>query len=142
MALALFDLDNTLLAGDSDYLWGVFLSEQGIVDAQAYEQENQRFYDEYKQGTLDIYEFLAFSLKPLAENDADTLRSLRTQFGKATYIRVHPCIGKFVLHAAANTHDCSRCGATKSPPVGRVMRPLLSMLRGWPQDHPALHRPG
>ena len=38
MALALFDLDNTLLAGDSDYLWGVFLSEQGVVDAEHYEQ--------------------------------------------------------------------------------------------------------
>ena len=80
MALALFDLDNTLLAGDSDYLWGVFLAEQGIVDADYYEAENQRFYDEYKQGTLDIYEFLAFSLKPLADNDADTLRGLQLDF--------------------------------------------------------------
>jgi len=80
MALALFDLDNTLLAGDSDYLWGVFLAEQGIVDGARYERENQRFYDEYKQGTLDIYEFLAFSLKPLADNDADTLRGLQRQF--------------------------------------------------------------
>jgi len=80
MALALFDLDNTLLAGDSDYLWGVFLAEQGIVDAEFYEQENQRFYDEYKQGTLDIFEFLAFSFKALTENDADTLRQLQHQF--------------------------------------------------------------
>ncbi|MCW9013015.1 MAG: HAD-IB family hydrolase [Gammaproteobacteria bacterium] len=80
MALALFDLDNTLLSGDSDYLWGVFLAEQGIVDRDFYEQENQRFYDEYKQGTLDIYEFLAFSLKALAENDAATLKSLQQQF--------------------------------------------------------------
>ena len=47
MALALFDLDNTLLAGDSDYLWGMFLAEKGIVDRHSYEQENQRYYDEY-----------------------------------------------------------------------------------------------
>ena len=80
MALALFDLDNTLLAGDSDYLWGVFLAEQGIVDADFYEQENQRFYDEYKLGTLDIFEFLAFSFKALTENDAPTLRQLQQQF--------------------------------------------------------------
>ena len=73
MALALFDLDNTLLAGDSDYLWGVFLAEQGIVDGDVYERENQRFYDEYKQGILDIYEFLAFSLKALAENPAEAV---------------------------------------------------------------------
>jgi len=80
MALALFDLDNTLLAGDSDYLWGCFLAEQGIVDKIAYEQENQRFMDEYNQGTLDIYEFLSFSLRPLKENDPDTLRRLQQQF--------------------------------------------------------------
>ena len=80
MALAIFDLDNTLLAGDSDYLWGQFLSEQGIVDRHTYEQQNQRYYDAYKEGTLDIYEFLAFSLKPLADNDLDRLNRLHRQF--------------------------------------------------------------
>ncbi len=80
MALALFDLDNTLLAGDSDYLWGVFLAEQGLVDKDIYERENQRFYDEYKQGKLDIMEFLAFSLKPLADNNLNTLLKLREKF--------------------------------------------------------------
>lgn len=80
MALALFDLDNTLLAGDSDYLWGVFLAEKGIVNRDYYEQENQRFYDEYKQGTLDIFEFLTFSLKPLADNDPAVLAALQQQF--------------------------------------------------------------
>ena len=69
MNLAIFDLDNTLLAGDSDYLWGVFLSEQGLVDKDVYETKNQQFYDQYKDGTLDIYEFHAFSLKPLSEID-------------------------------------------------------------------------
>lgn len=80
MALALFDLDNTLLAGDSDYLWGVFLAEQGIVDRDYYEGENQRFYEEYKAGTLDIFKFLAFSLKPLADNEPGVLRALQQKF--------------------------------------------------------------
>lgn len=80
MALAIFDLDNTLLAGDSDYLWGRFLIEQGIVDAEFYERENQRFYDEYKAGTLDIFEFLKFSLRPLSENDPETLHTWRDRF--------------------------------------------------------------
>lgn len=80
MALALFDLDNTLLAGDSDYLWGMFLAEKGIVDRYSYEQENQRYYDEYKAGTLDIYQFLTFSLKPLADNDLGLLNTLHQQF--------------------------------------------------------------
>jgi len=82
MALALFDLDNTLLAGDSDYLWGEFLTEQGIVDANLYARENQRFYDEYKKGTLDIHEFQAFSQQPLVNNDIDKMLALRAQFLK------------------------------------------------------------
>ncbi len=80
MALALFDLDNTLLAGDSDYLWGVFLAERGVVDRDVYERENERFYQEYKEGRLDIMEFLAFSLRPLAENDPEQLRAWREAF--------------------------------------------------------------
>lgn len=80
MALAIFDLDNTLLSGDSDYLWGVFLGEQGIVDADFYEKENERFYQEYKDGRLDIMEFLEFSLRPLAENRMHDLLIWREQF--------------------------------------------------------------
>jgi len=80
LKIAIFDLDNTLLAGDSDYLWGEFLVEQGLVDGDEYRRENDRFYEEYKAGTLDIYEFLAFSLKPLAEHDTDKLNRLHRRF--------------------------------------------------------------
>lgn len=82
MALAIFDLDNTLISDDSDYLWGQFLIEKGVVDGAYYERENQRFYDEYKNGTLDIMAFLAFSLKPLADNPIETLKQWRTEFFK------------------------------------------------------------
>ncbi|HFE38760.1 MAG TPA: HAD family hydrolase [Gammaproteobacteria bacterium] len=80
MALAIFDLDNTLLAGDSDFLWGQFLVKKGLVDKRNYEQENQRYYDEYKAGNLDIYEFLAFSLKPLTMHSKCLLEDLREEF--------------------------------------------------------------
>lgn len=80
MNLAIFDLDNTLLNGDSDYLWGEFLSEQGLVDGEYYKRENDRFYEEYKAGTLDIFKFLAFSLKPLSEHDMSFLNQLHKQF--------------------------------------------------------------
>ncbi len=80
MTLAIFDLDNTLLADDSDYLWGLFLADQGIVDRDYYLRENERFYQEYKDGRLDIYEFLGFSLKPLSENPLDRLYALRERF--------------------------------------------------------------
>lgn len=80
MPLALFDLDNTLLNGDSDYLWGRFMIEQGIVDGDEYEQRNQGFYDQYRQGTLDISEFLAFQLQPLATHPAQQLQQWRASF--------------------------------------------------------------
>jgi len=80
MALALFDLDNTLLAADSDYLWGVYLVEQGLVNKQLYDAANQRFYDEYKQGTLDINEFLNFSLQPLSEHPLEKLNAWHQDF--------------------------------------------------------------
>ncbi|KAA3627694.1 MAG: HAD family hydrolase [Proteobacteria bacterium] len=80
MALAIFDLDNTLIGGDSDYLWGRFLAERGIVDGEAYERENLRFYEEYQAGKLDILEFLRFSLRPLAENEPECLERWRNEF--------------------------------------------------------------
>jgi len=80
LALAIFDLDNTLLCGDSDHLWGDFLVEQGVVDAELYQQANDHFYREYNEGTLDIFEFLHFSLKPLSEHAPDTLHAWREQF--------------------------------------------------------------
>jgi len=80
LALAIFDLDNTLLCGDSDHLWGDFLVELGIVDAELYKRANDRFYREYNEGKLDIFEFLRFSLKPLSEHAPDTLYAWREQF--------------------------------------------------------------
>ncbi|MGR9044060.1 MAG: histidinol-phosphatase [Gammaproteobacteria bacterium] len=80
MSLAIFDLDNTLIADDSDYLWGQFLVDQGIVNKDLYESANAKFYEEYKQGRLDIVEFLRFSLRPLADNEPDQLYRWRDQF--------------------------------------------------------------
>ncbi len=80
MTLAIFDLDNTLLGGDSDYLWGEFLIDQGIVDEHSYRQANDRFYAEYKAGTLNIFEFLEFSLEPLTRYDMEDLQQLHQQY--------------------------------------------------------------
>jgi len=80
MALAIFDLDNTLLGGDSDYLWGEFLVEHHIVDGPSYQKANQDFYDQYLAGTMDIFEFLTFQLKPLADNSLADLHQWREQY--------------------------------------------------------------
>lgn len=80
MSLAIFDLDNTLIADDSDFLWGQFLVDRGIVDKDHYEQANTKFYEDYKQGNLDIVEFLDFSLAPLAAHDTEQLYRWREEF--------------------------------------------------------------
>lgn len=80
MPLAIFDLDNTLLRGDSDYAWGQFLIENHIVDGVAYERENNRYYAQYRAGTLDIMEFLAFALRPLVAHDRTTLERWHQQY--------------------------------------------------------------
>ncbi len=80
MPLAIFDLDNTLLNGDSDYLWGQFLVELGVVDGVHFERENERYYRDYREGCLDIMAFLAFSLRPLAENPRAQLDAWHRRF--------------------------------------------------------------
>lgn len=80
MALAIFDLDHTLLAGDSDHAWGQFLIARGAVTRDEYERENERYYAQYLAGELDIYEFLAFALRPLAQHDRATLDAWHEEF--------------------------------------------------------------
>ena len=78
--LVLFDLDNTLLAGDSDFEWAQFLIERGVLDREVYEARNQAFYDQYKAGTLDIHEFLDFQLKPLSRHRRAVLDTWHREF--------------------------------------------------------------
>lgn len=80
MRLAIFDLDHTLLAGDSDHLWGEYMIEQGLVERDAYKRQNDRFYEHYKAGTLDIAAYTRFALEPLVRLGAGKLLPLRERF--------------------------------------------------------------
>lgn len=80
MTLAIFDLDNTLIAGDSDYLWGCFVCEQGLVDSDWFAAENDRFYRDYQSGNLDIQAYLRFALSPLKGRPAEELAALHRRF--------------------------------------------------------------
>ena len=86
MNLVLFDLDNTLLAGDSDFEWAQFLIRKGVLDRELQEARNLRFYEQYKAGTLDIFEFLDFQLAPLARHPRAQLDAWHREF-LATAIR-------------------------------------------------------
>ena len=78
--LVLFDLDDTLLAGDSDYEWGQMLIDVGVLDRAIYEARNLEFYERYKAGVLDLSEFLAFQLQPLARHPRAQLDAWHAQF--------------------------------------------------------------
>ncbi|MGC3873199.1 HAD family hydrolase [Halomonas sp. GXIMD04776] len=80
MSLAIFDLDNTLLAIDSDHAWGEFLVEQGAVDPEHYREANERFYQQYQDGTLNIHDYLAVALEPLVKNTPEQLAAWHQQF--------------------------------------------------------------
>jgi HAD superfamily hydrolase (TIGR01490 family) len=80
LRLALFDLDNTLLAGDSDYEWAEFLISQGVLDRRTHQARNAGFYDDYKKGKLDIHAFLEFQLKPLAQYPREQLDAWHAKY--------------------------------------------------------------
>jgi HAD superfamily hydrolase (TIGR01490 family) len=80
MRLAIFDLDHTLLAGDSDHLWGEFMISHGLVEREGHKRLNDRFYEDYKAGTLDIAAYTRFALEPLVRLGAARLLPLRERF--------------------------------------------------------------
>lgn len=80
MTLALFDLDNTLLKGDSDYQWGEFLVRKGLVDAKQHAATNQRFYGQYTNGSLNIHEYAAFTFKFLSDHSMEQLDQWRKEY--------------------------------------------------------------
>jgi len=89
LELALFDLDNTLLSGDSDYEWAQFLIERGVLERSEYEAKNDRFFLQYKAGRLDIHESLEFQLAPLARYPRATLDEWHREFMRA---KIEPII--------------------------------------------------
>ena len=93
MALAIFDLDNTLLAGDSDHRWGEFLCDAGLVEADTFRLKNDAFYADYQSGQLDMTAYLDFVLAPLTGMARSAVRSLQRQF-------VTECIEPMLLDKA------------------------------------------
>jgi HAD superfamily hydrolase (TIGR01490 family) len=121
--LVLFDLDNTLLAGDSDYEWAEFLIERGVLDRATYETQNDEFFRQYQAGTLDIHEFLDFQLAPLARHPRAQLDAWHAEFMQA---KVRRMIGERARalverHLAAGAL-CAIVTATNSFVTGPIAR--------------------
>jgi HAD superfamily hydrolase (TIGR01490 family) len=94
MNLALFDLDNTLLACDSDYEWGQYLVDRGVLRREEYEAQNAAYYEQYRAGTLDIHEFLGFALRPLAAHTPEDLARWHAGFMQE---RIRPAMTRKAL---------------------------------------------
>lgn len=125
MELVLFDLDNTLLAGDSDFAWAQFLITRGVLDREIFEARNLRFYEQYKAGTLDIFEFLDFQLAPLARHSRGQLDAWHRDF-MAECIRpmITPAALALVQRHLDRGHLMAVVTATNSFVTGPIAREL------------------
>jgi HAD superfamily hydrolase (TIGR01490 family) len=126
MALALFDLDNTLLAGDSERAWCEFLIHAGLLDGDDFRAENERLYNEYLAGTLDIYESIEFQLKILTEYPPEELRRWREEF-------MASCIEPMITSAAGALVEKHRAAGDELAIVTAsnsfVSRPIAERFR-------------
>ena len=125
MTLAIFDLDHTLINGDSDHLWGEYMVENGIVDSQAYRQRNDVFYQDYQRGTLDNDQYLAFALEPLTRYSLEELHSWRADYVEK-WIRplIAPGTARLLDEHRERDHHLMIISATNlfvSEPIGHML---------------------
>lgn len=125
MDLVLFDLDNTLLSGDSDFEWAQFLIAKGVLDREVQEAKNKAFYEDYKAGTLDIHAFLDFQLKPLSRHSRTELDAWHAEF-MATRIRpiISAASRKLVQEHLASGAVVAVVTATNAFVTGPIAREL------------------
>ena len=125
MTLAIFDLDHTLINGDSDHLWGEYMVESGIVDSQAYRQRNDVFYQDYQRGTLDNDQYLAFALEPLTRYSIEELHAWRADYVEK-WIRplIAPGTARLLDEHRERDHHLMIISATNlfvSEPIGHML---------------------
>jgi HAD superfamily hydrolase (TIGR01490 family) len=125
MTLAIFDLDHTLINGDSDYLWGEYMVEHGIVDEQAYRKRNEDFYLDYQRGTLDNDTYLKFALEPLTHYSIEQLHAWREDYVE-NWIRplIAPGAGDLLDDHRRRNHELMIISATHlfvSEPIANLL---------------------
>ena len=125
MTLAIFDLDHTLINGDSDHLWGEYMVKNGIVDEQVYRQRNDIFYQDYQRGTLNNDQYLAFALEPLTHYSIDELHAWRADYVEK-WIRplIAPGTARLLDDHRRSNHQLMIISATNlfvSEPIGQML---------------------
>lgn len=123
MNLTLFDLDNTLLSGDSDFEWAQFLISKGVLDREVHQAQNQAFYDDYKAGTLDIHAFLKFQLAPLARHERAELDAWHREFMATRILPLIDAPARRLVQQHLDAGDlCAMVTATNSFVTGPICR--------------------
>jgi HAD superfamily hydrolase (TIGR01490 family) len=123
MTLCLFDLDHTLLAGDSDYEWGQFLVDHGVLPRAEYEAQNAAFFEQYKAGTLDIHEYLGFALRPLATHTAADLARWHAEFMRGRILPMITPRARALVQGHLDAGDlCAVVTATNSFVTAPIVR--------------------
>ncbi len=125
MTLALFDLDYTLLKGDSDHSWGLFLAERGFVDPGTFVERSDHYLAEYNAGRLDMQEFLAFQLAPLARAPHETLVSLRSEY---LVEKIHPFITEPARELVAHHRERGDTLVVITATCDFVTRPIADLF--------------
>ena len=123
MNLTLFDLDNTLLSCDSDYEWGQFLVDRGVLERAEYEAQNAAYFAQYQAGTLDIHEFLGFALRPLAQHAPEDLARWHAEFMAARIRPAMSAAARALVRRHLDAGDlCAVVTATNSFVTGPIAR--------------------
>jgi HAD superfamily hydrolase (TIGR01490 family) len=123
--LAIFDLDNTILNGDSDYSWINFLIDMEYVDKDEYERKNQYFYDKYYEGTLDYDEWAEFALSTIKGKKPNDLKDLITKFMSSV---IEPMINVYALRLLHNHHHNNDVMLLASATNSVIVNPIAMRL--------------
>lgn len=123
--LAIFDLDNTILNGDSDYSWIKFLIDIGYVDKQEYEKKNQYFYDKYCEGNLDYDEWAEFALSTIKEKKPEDIADLLDKF---LSLVIEPMINIYALRLLHNHHHNNDVMLLASATNSVIVNPIAKRL--------------
>jgi HAD superfamily hydrolase (TIGR01490 family) len=123
--LAIFDLDNTILNGDSDYSWINFLIDMEYVDKDKYERKNQYFYDKYYEGTLDYDEWAEFALSTIKGKKPNDLKDLITKFMSSV---IEPMINVYALRLLHNHHHNNDVMLLASATNSVIVNPIAMRL--------------
>ena len=123
--LAIFDLDNTILNGDSDYSWINFLIDIEYVDKDEYERKNQYFYDKYYEGALDYDEWAEFALSTIKGKKPSDLKDLITKFMSSV---IEPMINVYALRLLHNHHHNNDVMLLASATNSVIVNPIAMRL--------------